>query len=138
MIRSTLLNLSIGAVVVVAIAACGPAAGSDPGLRTVDQERATEMAQDALQALNDGDYAGYSEHWSDEMKAAIKEADFLAFRDQVMANLGEYVSIEDVELTSVAEGTYRYVFTVAFERGEADLAFGFHEGSNQVQGVFAL
>lgn len=138
MIHTTLVRLSIAAVAVVAVTACSPASGSDPDNRTVDQERATEMAQSALEALNEGDYARYSEHWSDEMKAAINEESFLAFRDQVLTNLGPFVAIEGVETTSVQPGTYRYVFTLAFERDEAKLAFGFVEGSDLIHGLFVV
>jgi hypothetical protein len=44
--------------------------------------QAAEIAENALQAYNAGDYAVWSRDWSDAMKAAIKERDFMAFREQ--------------------------------------------------------
>lgn len=132
-----------GAAAILALAllaACAPTPGGDPSdpNRTVDEAEAIELARSAFDALNDGDYAKYSAHWSNEMKAAIEEETFLAFRQDVLATVGPFVSIKEVTTTSVEPGTYRYVFTVAFERGEAQLAFGFKEGSDLIQGVFVL
>ncbi len=140
MTRNNSLATAIVSLAVVTLVACASAVGSDPGSgnRTVDEARATELAQRALEALNAGDYAGWSEHWSDDMKAAVKEENFLAFREQVMTNLGPFVAIEGVETTSVEPGTYRYIFTLTFERGDTKLAFGFVEGSDLIHGVFVV
>jgi hypothetical protein len=121
----------------IILAGCAPAQGSPlPSGVLVTEADAIEMAGSALTALNDGDYDGWSEHWSDAMKSAIGEDAFLGFRDQVLATNGAYRSIADVTLSSVEPGTYRYTFTVAFERGEAEIAFAFVDGGHLIEGVF--
>ena len=127
----------VGAGLTGLAAACSPTSAAPTGAPLVSEARATEIATNALEALNAGDYAGYSRDWSETMKAAIKEQDFLRFRDAVLANVGHYVSIESVARSSVKPGTYRYTFTVRFERGSSTLAFGFRDGGTKVEGVFA-
>lgn len=133
--RSTILAAAI--LVAFAIAACSSPAGAAPGsiTPTVSEAEATEMATNAFEALNDGDYAAWSRDWSASMKAAIKESDFLAFRQSVLDQLGAYEAIEKVELTSVKPGTYRYVFTLSFENGTGVIGLGFADGSDEVVGV---
>jgi Protein of unknown function (DUF3887) len=107
-----------------------------PSDRAVDEAKATEIAANALDAFNAGDYAGWTRDWSGAMKDAIKEQDFLGFRDQLMAAKGKFVAIEGVDVASNEPGTYRYTFTVAFEQGTAKLGFAFAGESAAVEGVF--
>jgi hypothetical protein len=132
--RTLLLTIVTAAV----LTACGAPSSPGTGERTVDEPEARALAESAFDALNRGDYEAYSANWSADMKAAIGPDAFASFRSNVMADLGRYVSIEGIETASVQPGTYRYIFTVAFERGTAQLAFGFREGSDLIQGVFAL
>jgi hypothetical protein len=121
---------------VVALAACGSTAAQPPATPAVDETTAIAMAERALAGLNAGNYAAWSGDWSATMKSAIKEGDFLAFRDTVLGSLGPYVSVERAELGSKAPGTYRWTFAVAFERGKGTIAFGFADGGSKVEGVF--
>ena len=130
-VLTALAVLAIGAY--SAFSTTSAAAPSD---RAVDEAQATEIATNALNAFNAGDYAGWTRDWSGTMKSAIKESDFLGFRDQLMAAKGRFVAIESVDVASNKPGTYRYTFTVAFEKGSARLGFSFAGDSPSVEGVF--
>lgn len=102
----------------------------------VSEEEVTEMAENALEAFNDADYASWSRDWSDTMKAAIGDDAFLAFRDQAHAQLGNYVAINDVTGSQGEDpGTYRWTFDVEFENSSHIMWFGFKEGSKLIEGV---
>jgi hypothetical protein len=134
---SRLTRIAGLALTVAAIAACSVSAAPTASvIPSVDEARARQIAENALDALNRGDFTTYSRDWSPTMKAAIGEKNFQAFREQIVASLGRYVSIESVALSSTKPGTYRYTFTLRFERGTGKLAFGFVDGGTLVEGVF--
>jgi hypothetical protein len=126
-------SLVVGAI---SLAGCSsdPTPATSP-IPSVEEAEATAMARNALDAFNAGDYAAWSRDWSDTLRAAINESAFLAFREQTVARLGKYVSIEDTTLTSVKAGTHRWVFTVRFEQATATLSFGFVDGRTAIEGV---
>lgn len=97
------------------------------------------MAERAFDALNDGDYQGWSADWSDAMKSAIGEDAFQSFRKQLMAQYGRFVSVQSVEQRpGEQEGFIRYAFELEFERGTVPFAFGFREDGEQIEGAFLL
>lgn len=124
----------------LAAAACGlaePAAAPPAPTSRLTEAQAAEMAENALQALNSGDYAAWSRDWSDTMKAAIKDADFQAFRQEFRQIYGDYVSLEKLELTpGQAPGTIRWAATGQFANGRARLNFAFFSDSDKIDGVF--
>lgn len=118
----------------VLMAACGGT--PNPVGSPVSEEQAIEMAESALQAFNAGDYAGWSQDWSETMKSAIDEQAFLAFRDQALAQLGDYVAIKSVAgAPGETAGFYRWTFEVHFEQADYGIWFGFKEGSPLIEGV---
>lgn len=119
-----------------ALAACSsvgaaPATSEPP----VDEATATAMAVNALEGYNAGDYAVWARDWSDLMTGAIKEADFLAFREQAMSSKGRFVAIEAVAYQQPRPGVHRYTFTVRFEKLTGSIWFGWLDGSRQIEGV---
>ena len=128
--------IALAVLAIGAYSAFSTTSAAAPSGRAVDEGHATEIATNALNAFNAGDYAGWTRDWSAAMKGAIKEADFLAFRDQLIAAKGKFVAIERVDVGSNKPGTYRYTFTVAFELGSARLGFAFAGDSASVEGVF--
>ena len=124
-------------LLVTAVACGGKKTDSQSATSLLTEEQAAEMAENALQAFNDGNYAGWSRDWSDTMKGAIKEADFLAYRQQVKAALGEYQSIESITLTpGNNKGYVRWVVVTQFENGRMQFSFGFAEDGRLIEGVF--
>ena len=135
----TVQLFALAAIAVLAIGAyslTNTTTAAAPAERAVGEVQATEIATNALNGLNAGDYAAWTRDWSESMKSAIKEADFLAFRDQLVAAKGKFVAIDDVTVASNKPGTYRYSFTVAFEQGTATLGFSFVGDSPKFEGVF--
>lgn len=125
-------------VLVVMLAACS---GSDSAGETLSsaltEEQAAEIATSAMEAFNAGDYAGWSRDWSAAMKGAIGEEDFLAYREQVLAQLGEFQSIESITLApGSSNGFVRWVAVTKFENGRMQFGFGFEEDGREVTGVF--
>jgi hypothetical protein len=133
--KQSIQLFALMALAIVAILACSPTSAAPPTTPVVTEARATEIATNALTAFNDGDYAGWTRDWSATMKNAIGESDFLAFRDQVIGTKGRFVQIDGVALGSSKPGTYRYTFTVAFEKGSANVAFAFVGDGTVVEGV---
>ena len=130
--------LVVAGLVVAGLSLAASSASPDPAgspKPSVDETTATEMARHALEALDAGDYTAWSRDWSPTLRAAIDESAFLAFREQAVTQLGEYVSIEDTVLTSVKPGTHRWAFTVRFEKATATLSFGFVDGRTAIEGV---
>jgi hypothetical protein len=125
----------LGAVVLVisAIAACGPA----PLTSALDEPAARSLVEHALVGLDAGDYAAWSRDWSPSMKAAIGEDVFLAYRSQLMDDVGRYRGLEGLELVRGRNRDYvRWNAIAAFEGGRVRFGFGFHTGGTAVEGVF--
>jgi hypothetical protein len=84
----------------------GPAMPSGPSLVGRDQELAAVQAclngalSGKLKAFNSGNYAAWSADWSEALKDAIREKDFLSFREQAIATAGRYVSIAGSDVRS--------------------------------------
>lgn len=128
------LRLIAVAAVVIVLAACGATSTSVGS--PISEEDAVQMAENALEAFNGGDYAAWSRDWSETMKSAIDEEAFLSFREQFHAALGDYTAITDVTGAPGADsGTYRWTFDVQFERDDYRMWFGFKEGSRLIEGV---
>jgi len=118
----------------VLLAACG--GSSDPVASPISEDQAIEMAENALQAFNDGDYAAWSRDWSETMKSAIDEEAFLAFRDQFHAQLGDYTAVTNVTGAQGSDrGTYRWTYDIQFENGAYRMWFGFKGESPLIEGV---
>jgi hypothetical protein len=134
---TTLFVLSIAAVIAVA---CGSAPADTPrgeAESILSQEEASTLINSALQALNTGDYSAWSRDWADDMKAAIKDKDFQSYRDQVVAQYGQYVALESIEIqpgTNVDR--VRWVVVADFEKGKIKYTFSFLPDGKQVKGIF--
>jgi hypothetical protein len=132
------LVLALAALSLLAgvLAGCGPQAPAGPASKLTEAEAAA-MLDSALQALNTGDYAAWTRDWSDDMKAAIKEADFLAYRDEVLAAYGAYEGMASLELLPGANGPQfvRWSAVADFEQGQIRFNFGFQRDGNQIVGL---
>ena len=134
---TTLFALLIATMIA---AACGSAPADVPqgkAQSVLSQEEASTLIDRALQALNTGDYAAWSRDWADDMKAAIKDKDFQSYRDQVVAQYGQYVALESIEIqpgTNVDR--VRWVVVADFEKGKIKYTFSFLPDGKQVKGIF--
>ena len=130
--------LSLGGLIMITalLVATGCTAQAAPIDSPVTEDQVTEMARNALEAFNSGDYEAWSRDWSDPMKAAIGEDAFLAFRDDFRSQLGDYREISAVTGSQGSDpGTYRWTFDVEFDKGPFRVWFGFKKGSTLVEGI---
>lgn len=119
--------LFISLILAVLASACGSARADDGKVTSVLTEaEATAIAENALNALNSGDYAAWSRDWDDSMKSAINEEAFLQYREQVLAQTGQFQSIISVEMTpSKRADSVRWVFTCQFENAKVRFIMAF-------------
>ncbi len=127
-------------VLLLALAGCGPALGGaaqdGPLSPSLSEEQVTAMAENALLAYNQGDYAAWSRDWSNTMKGAITADDFAAFRDLNLPATGQYQSIVDVEATPAqTRGFVRWVVTAEFENTPVEISFVIPETGDQIEGI---
>jgi hypothetical protein len=140
---SRIVLISVILSIVIVIAGCvamnrqapgASQAGADPALTL---EQATAIAENALAGFKDGNYTVWSRDWTDAMKGGIKEKDFLSFREQVIANFGEYQSIASIEKTQGQnKGYIRWSVIANFEKGQIRFDFAFKEDGKLIEGVF--
>lgn len=137
--KTRLTHLIILWIFTLIAAACGSPA--NPSERTAEsvlgQEEASALIDSALQALNSGDYAAWSRDWADDMKAAIQDADFQNYRQQVIAQYGQYLALESIEIQpGTSADRVRWVVVANFEKGRIRYAFSFLPDGRQVKGIF--
>ena len=111
----------------VLASACGSTpTGTGKVTSVFTEAEATTVADNALNALNTGDYAAWSRDWDTSLKSAITEEAFLDYRDQALAKVGQYQSIISVEMTpSKNAGVVRWVFTCQFEKAKVRFIMAF-------------
>lgn len=137
--RTKLTTLFVILSVAVFVAACGSANNAPQGeaISALTQEEATALIDSALQAFNSGDYAAWSRDWDNAMKDAINDKTFQEYRGQVVAQYGQYVSLESVEIQPGSEkGNVRWVAIAKFENGKIKFSFGFQNDGRQITGIF--
>ena len=138
--KSKLTTLFALLIVAVIASACGSAPANAPQGRAesvLSQEEASTLIDSALQALNTGDYAGWSQDWADDMKGAIKDDDFQSYRDQIVAQYGKYLALESIEIQPGAQADrVRWVVIADFENGKIKYTFSFLPDGKQVKGIF--
>ena len=126
-------------IVSVLISACGTVISAPQGKTesVLSQEEASALIDSALQALNTGDYAVWSRDWADDMKTAIQDSDFQNYRQQVVSQYGQYVSIESIDIQPGTQADrVRWVAIANFEQGRIKYAFSFLPDGRQVKGIF--
>jgi hypothetical protein len=136
--KSRLTTLFVLLLLAVLTSACGSASNVAQGeARSVlTQEEATSMIDSALQAINTGDYATWSRDWDNDMKAAINDAAFQQYRNQVVSQYGKYMSLESVEIEpGLKKGNVRWIAVADFEKGRIKFTFGFPNDGRLVKGV---
>lgn len=114
-------------IAVVLVTACSGAPASDGELTSVLTEvEATAIAENALNALNTGDYAAWSRDWDNDLKGAINEEAFLQFREQALGQVGQFQSILSAEMApSPRADSVRWVFTCQFENAKVRFIMAF-------------
>jgi len=98
-------------------------------------EQVSTLTENVLQALNDNDYSGFTQDFSDAMKAAFSQDKFTQLRDLLQRTSGNYVSIGKPALSN-AQGYATYQFPCQFDREEVTVTITFKIGGDKVEGLF--
>lgn len=134
--KTKLTTLFVLLIITVLASACGGSAAEGEAVSVLTQEEATEIAENAMQGLANGDYAAWSRDWSDTMKGAIPEKAFLDFRKQVTGQYGQFVSIESVIMEpGKKQGYVRWAALCNFENGKVKFNFSFENDGRLIEGV---
>jgi hypothetical protein len=88
-----------------------------------------------LTALDQDDYAAFSEDFSPAMLAAFPEAQFTELRAMLQETSGNYVSCGDPSLSN-RQGYAVYRLTCTFEKEEVVVTIVFAVDGRQVEGLF--
>lgn len=125
--KARLTTVFVLLIVAVIASACGSApAQADEVTSAFTEAEATAVGENALNALNSGDYAAWSRDWDETMKAAVNEDAFLQYREQTLAQVGQFESILAVEMNpSRQAGSVRWVFTCQFEKARVRFIMAF-------------
>jgi hypothetical protein len=138
--KTRLTTLFVLLIAASLVTACGSASADAPQGKAesvLSQEEASALIDNALQALNNGDYAAWSRDWADDMKAAIKDPDFQEYRQQVVSQYGQYLALESIEIQpGLNADRVRWVAVADFEKGKIKYTFSFLPDGKQVKGIF--
>ncbi len=75
-------------------------AGCQAPQQQPEPDYAPETAEIMLQAMSDGDYASYIEHFAPELRSEITESEFAIGSQTIKNQVGEYISKEYVNTQS--------------------------------------
>lgn len=125
--KTKFTTLFVLLIIAVLVAGCGGAPANTGEVTSVLTEaEATAIAENALNALNAGDYAAWSRDWDDDLKGAIDEEAFLQFREQAFGQVGQFQSILSAEMApSPRADSVRWVFTCQFEKAKIRFIMAF-------------
>jgi hypothetical protein len=128
-------NGSIHAFAVLAGALVILSACAAPQPAGLTDEQVSALTENALTALNEGDYARFTQDFSGEMLAAIPEEQFVQLRDMVQASSGDFISIGKPTMTN-AQGYAVYRFPCQFDLEEVTVTITFKINGDKVEGLF--
>ena len=86
----------------------------------LEPEYADAIAEGILQAINENDYAGYTEHFDEAMKNAIPESVFQQTGTAIKEKIGDYVSKTFWKVTT-QEGYTIVVYKAKFSQEPKDV-----------------
>lgn len=130
--RITLILVLLVSLTLTALAACGPQATA-----AVSEAYVTALAEEKMQALNDGDYTAFTADFSDVLAGAIPESDFQDLRQTILEASGRFESVTGLRIANArAPGYVSYIVTCQFEEEEVLLTLVYAIDGEQVEGIF--
>jgi hypothetical protein len=124
----SILVLSAAAVLV----SCGPA-----GSASVSEDYIRSLAENKMQAFNEGNYATFCQDFSNQLKEAFTEEKFLDFRETVLDASGRIESITNSRISRTQDRNYvAYIFTTKFEEENVALTLVYAIDGDLVEGIF--
>jgi hypothetical protein len=130
--KTTLVLIILVSLMLTAVAACGPQATA-----AVSEADITALAEEKMQALNNGDYATFTADFSDVLAEAIPEASFQDLRQTILGASGRFESVSGLRLANArTPGYVNYIVTSKFEEEEVLLTLVYAVDGEQVEGIF--
>jgi hypothetical protein len=130
--RTTLILIFLASLTLTALTACGPQATA-----AVSEAYVTTLAEEKMQALNDGDYATFTADFSDVLIGAIPEDSFQDLQETILRASGRFESVTGLRLTNARTSGYvNYIVTCQFEEEEVLLTLVYAVDGEQVEGIF--
>jgi hypothetical protein len=130
--RTTLILILLASHTLAALIACGPQATA-----AVSEAYVTTLAEEKMQALNNGDYAAFTADFSEVLAGAIPETNFQDLRETILGASGRFESVTGLRLTNARTSGYvNYIVTCQFEEEEVLLTLVYAVDGEQVEGIF--
>ncbi|MCX7911556.1 MAG: DUF3887 domain-containing protein [Dehalococcoidales bacterium] len=120
-------------------AGCGGKPTKPMPTAPAEPEYAPEIAEGILKGIDSGDYAAFSQHFDEAMKASLTEAAFIQMRDGIKKNYGDYLTKEFSSTEKNVQGIYTVVmYRAKFSRGALTVKVVFREseGGAVVSGLW--
>jgi hypothetical protein len=108
---------------------------STPKAAGLSNKQVSAVAENILQALNASDHAKFVQDFSDNLKGAFPEAQFIQLRDLLQNASGNFVSLGSPSLSN-GQGYALYRFPCQFERETVLMTITFLIGGQKVEGIF--
>ena len=124
---ATLIALTLIAALLLTGCQAKPAA--------LSTDEVVQMTGQILTALDEGDYAAFTQDFSDEMLAVFPETQFAALQDMLQEASGNYVSCGEPSISNNG-GYASYRLTCPFDLEDVVVTIVFKVDGDQVEGLF--
>jgi hypothetical protein len=113
----TLLSILVVSCLMLVTQGC--ALNIPTGRDSPTEEDASQIAEQALMALNEGNYDSFVIHFGERLSEAMTEAIFLELRTTKQETSGQFLSMSDPKLVKTSSPeAIGYVYTCKFEKEE--------------------
>jgi len=104
--KITVLTMAVLLLLLAGLSGCA-AQSSVAGKEATIRNRADQITENILQAMNNADYTRYSESFDEPMKRALPEEKFFEVNEAIKAKIGTYLTKEFVNMET--QGIYTIV-----------------------------
>jgi hypothetical protein len=95
------------------------------------------LAENKMQAFNEGDYVTFCQDFSAQLKEAFTEENFISFRETVLDSSGRFETITNSRISRTQDRNYvAYIFSTKFEEEDVALTLVYAIDGDQVEGIF--
>jgi hypothetical protein len=129
-IPTTLLIVMI--VTTLLLASCQP-----PKPAAISNDQVVQVVENTLSAIDAGDYQGFTQDFSDEMKKAFSEEQFSSLAGMLQNASGNYISCADSDpALSNKQGYAIYRLTCTYDLESVIVSITFKVDGDKVEGLF--
>ena len=131
--QTRILVLSIFMLSAAALlVSCGP-----PGTASVSEDYIRMLAENKMQALNEGNYNVFCQDFSNQLKDAFSDDEFVEFRETVLNSSGRFETITNLRISRTQDRNYvAYILSTKFEEENVALTLVYAINGDLVEGIF--